>query len=165
MLRLSELAGRPVVAQDAGAKVGEVADLLADGDQLVGIVLAGGLLASEQVLPFTQVHHLGEDTVIAISATGVLDAKHWAKSGATAQRLSARRRKQVLTTAGETLGIVGDIYLDSGGTVTGYDVESRGFGGLVKRHQLLPAAGVTVGPNALVVSPEAAAAFMTKDAG
>jgi uncharacterized protein YrrD len=128
-------------------------------------VLAGGLLASEQVLPFTQVHHHGEDTVIAVSATGVLDAKHWAKSGVTAQRLSARRKKQVLTTAGEILGVVGDVYLDTDGTVTGYDVESRGFGGLVKRHQMLPAAGVTVGPNALVVSQEAAAAFTAKDAG
>jgi uncharacterized protein YrrD len=162
MLRLSELAGRPVVAQDAGAKVGVVADLLADGDQLVGIVLAGGILASEQVLPVAELHRLGEDTVIARSAAGVLDAKQWAKSGVTAERLSARRKKQILTTAGEILGVVGDVYLDEHGTVTGYDVESRGLGGLVKRHHLLPATGVTVGPNALVVSSDAAAAFAAK---
>ena len=53
MLRLSDLAGRPVVAQDAGATVGEVADVLSVGDRVVGIVLAGVILASEQVLPFT----------------------------------------------------------------------------------------------------------------
>jgi uncharacterized protein YrrD len=163
MLRLSELAGRPVVAQDAGATVGEVADVLADGDRIVGIVLAGGILASEQVLPFADVQRLGQDTVIAASNSGVLDAKRWAKSGIAGQRLSARRRKQILTTSGHILGVVGDIYLDEQGTVTGYDVESRGFGGLVKRHQMLPAEGVTVGPNALVVTQEAADAFSAEE--
>jgi uncharacterized protein YrrD len=164
MLRLSELAGRPVVAQDAGAKVGDVADLLADGEHVVAIVLAGGILASEHVLPFSEVQKLGEDTVIAVSSNGVLDAKQWAKSGVTAYRLGSLRKKQVLTTSGHILGVIGDVYLDELGSITGYDVESRGFGGLVRRHQLLPAQGVTVGPNALVVSQEAATAFTAKDA-
>jgi uncharacterized protein YrrD len=164
MLRLSELAGRPVVAQDAGARVGEVADVLTDGDRVVGIVLAGGILASEQVLPFSEVQRMGQDTVIATSNSGVLDAKRWAQSGIAGQRLSTLRKKQILTTTGHILGVVGDVYLDENGTVAGYDVESRGFGGLVKRHQMLPANGVTVGPSALVVSQEAADAFASQGA-
>jgi uncharacterized protein YrrD len=162
MLRLSELVGRNVVSQDAGAKVGEVADVLVDSSGVVGIVLAGGVFASERVLPFSAVAMFGEDTVIASTGTAIVDAKQWGKSGVTAQRLSALRKKQILTTAGQMLGVVGDVYVETTGTVAGYDVENRGLGGLVKHHKILPAEGVTVGTNALVVSEEAASAFSAK---
>ena len=159
MQRLGELVGRPVVAQDAGAKIGEVADLLVDGNRVVAIVLAGGILASEHVLPFSEVRLLGEDTVIASSATALVSAKQWGQRGVTAQRLSNTRKKPIMTTGGQALGVVGDIYVEGSGTIAGYDVETRGFGGLIKRHAMLSADGVTVGPNALVVSKEAESVF------
>lgn len=162
MQRLGELVGRSVISQDAGAKIGEVADLLVDGQRVVAIVLAGGLLKSEHVLPFSEVRLLGEDTVIALSATALVDPKQWGKSGSTAERLSTTRKKQVVTTGGETLGVVGDVYVEASGKVAGYDVQTRGFGGLVKRHAMLSADGVTVGPNALVVSKQAESAFLPK---
>ena len=162
MLRLSELVGRNVVSQDAGAKVGEVADVLVDGSGVVGLVLAGGVFASERVLPFNAVAVFGEDTVIASTGTAIVDATQWVKSGVTAQRLSAVRRKQILTTAGQMLGTVGDVYVETTGTVAGYDVETRGLGGLVTHHKILPAEGVTIGMDALVVSEDAAAAFRAK---
>jgi len=165
MLRLSELIGRQVVSQDAGAKVGEVADVLVDGSGVVGLVLAGGVFASERVLPFNAVAVFGKDTVIASTGTAIVDAAQWGKSGVTAQRLSALRRKQILTTAGEMLGIVGDVYVETTGAVTAYGVETRGFGGLVKRLKILPAEGVTIGTDALVVSEEAASAFYAKGEG
>ena len=162
MHRLSELIGRPVVSQDAGAKIGEVSDLLVEGDHVVGIVLAGGIMASEHVLPFGDVRLLGEDTVIALSATALMGAKQWNKRGAKSRRLTSLRKKQIMTTSGQALGLVGDVYVDGSGTVTGYDVETRGFGGLVKRHERLSAAGVTAGPHALVVSEDAASSFSSK---
>lgn len=162
MLRLSELVGRNVVSQDAGAKVGEVADVLVDGGGVVGIVLAGGVFASERVLPFSAVAMFGEDTVIASTGTAIVDAAQWRKAGVTAQRLSALRKKQILTTAGQMLGVVGDVYVETTGTVAGYDVETRGLGGLVKHHRMLPAEGVKVGTNAVVVSEEAASVFSAK---
>jgi len=165
MLRLSELIGRQVVSQDAGAKVGEVADVLVDGSGVVGLVLAGCVFASERVLPFNAVAVFGKDTVIASTGTAIVDAAQWGKSGVTAQRLSALRRKQILTTAGEMLGIVGDVYVETTGAVTAYGVETRGFGGLVKRLKILPAEGVTIGTDALVVSEEAASAFYAKGEG
>ena len=162
MLRLSELVGRHVVSHDAGAKVGEVADVLVDGSGVVGIVLTGGVFASERVLPFSAVERFGEDTVIASTGTAIVDAKQWTKLGVTAQRLSAVRKKQILTTAGQLLGIVGHVYVESTGTIAGYDVERRGLGGMIKHHKMLQAEGVTVGTNALVVSEEAASAFSAK---
>ena len=162
MHRLSELLGRPVVAEDAGAKVGEVADLLVDGGRVVGIVLAGGILASEHVLPFSDVRLLGEDTVIASSASALVNAKQWNKSGPKTERLTSLKKKQIVTTGGQTLGVVGDVYVDAGGQVTGYDVETRGFAGLVKRREMLSAQGVTAGRDALVVSDAAAASFSPK---
>lgn len=165
MVRLSELLGRNVISQDVGAKVGEVADVLIDSGRVVGIVLAGGVFASERVLPSSAIHMFGEDTVIASTATAILDAKQWAKSGVTAQRMSALRKKQILTTGGQMLGVVGDVYVETTGTVAAYDVEYRGLGGLVKHHKILPADGVTVGASALVVSEEAASAFSAKGEG
>jgi uncharacterized protein YrrD len=165
MLRLSELIGRNVITQDAGARIGEVADVLIDGERVAGIVLAGGVFASERVLPASAIQMFGEDTVMASTATAVLDPKQWSKSGVTAQRLSALRRKQILTTAGQMLGVVGDVYVEPTGSVAGYDVENRSLGGFIKHHNLLPAAGVTAGANALVVSEEAAAAFLAKREG
>ena len=162
MQRLGELVGRPVVSQDAGAKIGEVADLLVDGGRVVAIVLAGGMLKSEHVLPFSEVRLLGEDTVIALSATALVSPKQWGQSGITAHRLSNTRKKQIVTTGGQTLGVVGDVYVEASGKIAGYDVETRGFGGLVKRHAMLSADGVTVGPNALVVSEEAESVFLSK---
>lgn len=159
MVRLGELIDRPVVSRDVGTKLGHVADLLVDGDRIIGIVLAGGILASERVLPFRDVQLLGEDTVIASTAAAVVDAGQWRKTGVRAQRLSTLKHKHIVTAGGETLGAVGDIYVESSGGVSGYDVETRGFAGLTKRHAMLPAAGVTVGSGALVVSEEAAAAF------
>lgn len=163
MVRLGELVGRPVVSRDTGAKMGHVADLLVDGDRVIGIILAGGILASEHVLPFREVHLLGEDTVIALTAAAVVEAKQWSKTGVKAQRLSALKHKHIVTSGGETLGAVGDIYVEPNGVVSGYDVETRGLGGLTKRHAMLPAEGVTVGSGALVVSEEAAAAFSKRD--
>ncbi len=64
-----------------------------------------------------------------------------------------------MTTGGQALGVVGDIYVQGSGKIAGYDVETRGFGGLIKRHAMLSADGVTVGPHALVVSKEAESVF------
>jgi uncharacterized protein YrrD len=162
MLRLGELVGRPVVSQDAGAKLGEVADLLVHGERVVGIVLAGGILKSEHVLPFSAVRLLGEDTVIALSATALVGPKQWSQGSVPGQRLSSTRKKQIVTTGGQTLGVVGDVYVEASGKVAGYDVETRAFGGLVKRHAMLSADGVTAGPHALVVSKEAESVFLSK---
>jgi uncharacterized protein YrrD len=104
MLRLGELVGRPVVSQDAGAKLGEVADLLVHGERVVGIVLAGGILKSEHVLPFSEVRLLGEDTVIALPTTPLVSPKQWGQRGITAERLSNTSKKQIVTTGGHTLG-------------------------------------------------------------
>ena len=162
MQRFSKLVGRPVISQDAGAKIGEVGDLLADGNRVVAIVLAGGLLASEQVLPFSEVRLLGEDTVIASSASVLVGPQQWGQRGVTAQRVSSIRKKPIMTTGGQTLGEVGDVYVEANGTIAGYAVETRGFAGLVKRHAMLSAEGVTVGPHALVVSAAAESAFLSK---
>jgi hypothetical protein len=57
--------------------------------------------------------------------------------------------------------VVGDVYVVSG-KVASYDVETRRFGGLIKRHAMLSAEGVTVGPSALVVSERAESVFLSK---
>ena len=59
---------------------------------MIGIVLAGGMIASEHVLPFRDVKLLGDDTVIAMSATALVNAKQWNQRGEKSERLTSLRK-------------------------------------------------------------------------
>ena len=53
-MRVSEVVGKPIVSADTGEKLGTVADLLVDSAaaRVVGLVIRGGLLSAEHVLPY-----------------------------------------------------------------------------------------------------------------
>ena len=74
MRRFDELFGRSVVAQDVGVRVTDLADLVADGERMVAVILTGGVLGSQRVLPLSEVGPLGEDTVDRVQLPR--DAEH-----------------------------------------------------------------------------------------
>jgi uncharacterized protein YrrD len=76
--RVRDVLGKPVISADTGEKLGTVADLLLDdaSHQLVGVVVAHGMLKHEHVLPASSVHSFGSDAVV--SRTGeLIGAKEW----------------------------------------------------------------------------------------
>jgi uncharacterized protein YrrD len=159
MRKVSELVGQPIVSAASGERVGKVSDVLLDAEtrHVVGLVVAGGLFTSEQVLPYKNVQTLGKDAVIARSTTGVVGPKGWREQAAAATRSSTLNHKRVLTTSGRALGEVHDVFLDDAGTVEAFEITG---GGLMRRRSILPrAGGVTVGSDALLVSDETAAAM------
>ena len=79
MQRISELVGKPIVSAATGERVGRVTDLLLDRGscRTVGLVLAGGLMSSEHVLPYSDVQVVGKDAIVARSGDGVMGPKEW----------------------------------------------------------------------------------------
>jgi uncharacterized protein YrrD len=161
--RVSEYVGKPIVSADNGEKIGNVTDVLADGDagRLIGVIVGGGILSSEQVLPYADVQTLGTDAVIARSQEHIVGAREWHKTGTDAVRLSTFKNRRVITIGGRELGAVRDVQVDEqSGTVTAYDVAGPALTRLLERRGVLSrSAGVTVGPDALVVSEEVAREF------
>ena len=101
MWKVTELIGKSIVSGNSGARLGQVADVLLDADshRVVGLVVAGGVLSAEQVLPYAEVQTLGTDAVIARSATGLITAKQWHARPVVATRTSALKKMRVLTAA------------------------------------------------------------------
>jgi uncharacterized protein YrrD len=163
MRRVSEYVGKSIVAADSGEKVGTVADVLVDADagRIVGVIVGGGLLTSEQVLPYADVQVMGGDAVIVTSRERVIGAREWRETGSDAARAKTYKNKRVITTGGRELGIVKDVYVNENtGVVEAYDVAGPAFTRLLQRRSILSqSADVTVGPDALIVSEGAAGEF------
>jgi uncharacterized protein YrrD len=163
MRRVSEYVGKPIVSADTGEKVGTVADVLVDAHaaRIIGVIIGGGILSSEHVLPYSDVQTLGSDAVVARSREHVMSARAWHESANDAARSSTFKNKRVITVTGRELGVVRDLYVNEHtGIIEAYDVAGPGFMKLVTRRNVLPgSAAVTVGPDALIVSEEAAREF------
>ncbi len=161
--RVSDYFGKPIVSADRGEKMGTVADVLVDAPagRMVGLIVSGGLLASEQVLPYSDVQVLGDDAVIVKSLERIVSAREWHEAGSDATRSNTYKDKRVVTAGGRELGKVSDVYVNEHtGLVEGYDVAAPGFGKLIQTRSVLPhSPGVTVGPDLMVVSEEAASDF------
>ena len=163
MRRISEYVGKPIVSADTGEKVGTVADVLVDADagRIVGVIVGGGLLTSEHVLPYADVQVMGGDAVIAKSRERVVGARGWREIGSDAARAKTYKNKRVITTGGRELGEVRDVYVhQQTGAVEAYEVVGPAFTSLIERWTILPQSGdVTVGPDALIVTEDAAREF------
>lgn len=161
--RVSDYFGKPIVSADHGEKVGTVADVLVDAPsgRIVGLVVSGGLLSSEQVLPYSDVQVLGDDAVVVKSMQHIVGAREWHEAGSDAARSKTYKDKRVVTIGGRDLGKVRDVYVNEHtGAVEGYDVAAPTFAKVIQRRSVLvQSAGVTVGPDALILSEEAAGEF------
>ena len=163
MRRVSEYVGKPILSADKGEKVGTVADVLVDAHaaRIIGVIISGGILSSEHVLPYADVQTMGNDAVLARSREHLMTAREWHESENDAARSSTFKNKRVITVTGRELGAVRDLYVNEQTVIVeAYDVAGRGFVRLVARRNVLPgSAAVTIGPDALIVSEEAAREF------
>ena len=151
MWKVSELIGKSIVSGNSGDRLGKVVDLLLDADsrRAVGLVVAGGVLSSEQVLPYAEVQTLGTDAVIARSATGLITAKEWHAQPVVATRTSALKKMRVLTASGRAVGEVRDILLDENGMVDALEVSGAGL--LPRRSTVSSSPGLTIGSDAILI--------------
>ena len=154
MRRISEVIGKTVVSADTGDRLGGVSDALIDDVSVVALVIGGGLLAKEHVLPFRDVQTLGGDAVLARTGSGMVGPKEWRTSGPETSRSSALRGRAVVTTGGTRLGEVSDVLIDDRtGAFEAFEVSS---GGLRSRRSTLRASSqIRIGADAVVVPEDA----------
>jgi uncharacterized protein YrrD len=151
MWKVTELIGKSIVSGNSGERLGTVADLLLDADshRVVGLVVAGGVLSAEQVLPYAEVQTLGTDAVIARSATGLITAKEWHAQPVVATRTSALKKKPVLTVSGRAVGDVRDILVDENGMVDSLEVSGAGL--LRRRSTVANSPELRIGSDAVLI--------------
>lgn len=163
MHRVSEIIGKPIVSAETGDRLGSVSDALVEEGSInvVALVVGGGLLAKERVLPFRDIQTLGGDTVLARTDSGVRSPKEWHRTGVRAIRSSELTGRSVVTVGGQRLGEVSDLLVnDRTGSFDGVEVSARHLGGLRTRRVTLPATNnLRIGPDAVVVPDEAVEAF------
>jgi uncharacterized protein YrrD len=156
--RVSNIIGKTIVSAQTGNRLGSVSDALlddgaADRVNVVGLVIGGGPLGRERVLPFQEIQTLGGDAVLARTDASARSAKEWHRSGVEAMRSSALRGKPVVTTAGQRLGQVSDLLVDDEtGAFDGVEVAAQSLPGLLRKRTILRATrGIRLGPDAVVV--------------
>lgn len=161
MHRVSEIIGKPIVSAETGDRLGSVSDaLLGDGGvNVVALIIRGGLLEKEHVLPFHDIQTLGGDTVLARTVAGISSPQEWRRSGVKATRSSRLRGKPVVTVGGQRLGEVSDLLVnDETGAFDGVEVADSRLGGLHTKRAILHASEeIRIGPDAVVVPDNAIA--------
>ena len=155
MHRINGIIGKPVVSAETGNRLGSVVDALLEegGVGLVGLVIDGGLLAKEHVLPFRDVKTLGGDAVLARSTSGIVGPKEWRLTGAKAIRSSALTGRSVVTIGGHRVGALSDVLVDEKtGVLEAVEIATPHFGGLRTKRAILRASEkMHIGPDAVVV--------------
>jgi sporulation protein YlmC with PRC-barrel domain len=121
-MQLDVMIGKPIVSLDAGEKGGTIEDVLLDGSRrhVVGVLVAGGMLSKQRILPLTDVHTAGVDVVIVRTLGTMRDAKDWLREGQPTHRWTEIRGKAVVTADGGRVGTLRDLIADP---ATG-DIES-----------------------------------------
>ena len=157
MYHLSAMIGKSVVASDTGEKVGTIADGLLDPEatQLLGLVIDNGVLATEHVLPLSDVATVGRDAVLVRTGEHMMTPGDWRRAQVEATRCSAVTGRRVVTTDGEELGHVSDLLFDERtGALGGLEVEERSLKGLRRKRRVIQAPPTPrVGPDAVVLAP------------
>lgn len=159
VFRLGDVIGKTVVSVTTGGKLGTVSDALLQpgGEGVIGLVLGGGLLAKEHVLPLNDVQTFGADTVLARTDEHMMNAREWRQSEVSAVRSSTVRGRRVVTASGREIGHVSDFVVDeTTGAFDALEIESRSLGGLRTSRRMISAASTPrVGPDAIVVEDNA----------
>jgi uncharacterized protein YrrD len=156
VLQADLIVGCPVISEDRGLKLGDVADALVNPDSgaIARFVVRSGPLGAAHVLRQADVATLGTNAVLVHAAANLLDSQQWRATQIHAIRLSALRGRPVMTRAGEKLGLADGLYIDEHTVaIVSYWVGERGFAGLVQRHSVLAhSRDVAIGRDAVVVS-------------
>lgn len=166
MITGKSLLGKAIVGQADGSHIGKVKDLLFDHDtdELVSLVLENkdlfGLMDAV-IVPLRNVVNLGGDVIVVADKGATMHLKDDARSNALSQRETALSGTQVLSTDGQQLGTLADMVIDEQtGRVMGYQVSEGFISDTLHGKKFISAPpGLSIGQNAAIASPSAAAAI------
>jgi uncharacterized protein YrrD len=170
MHRGKEVLNKKIVALNGDVHDDHVRDLIFDphGQRLLGLLVdEGGWFHAARVIPFEQVRSIGEDAVMVESLSAVVSARD---IPGMAEVLSSDHKligTPLMTTEGEDLGTLADLYFDeTSGAVTGYDMSGGVFADLGSGRSFVPAASnLFLGKDVALVPPEVAQQMEEQEPG
>jgi uncharacterized protein YrrD len=152
----SLLKGLPVYEKTKGKKIGEVCDLNISGSGLVkGIIIKkGGLFKKSHTIDIQDVSSFGYDGVMIDN-----DDKITALQTIPEYTLHHQHRLQgkvVMTSEGEKLGILEDVYfMEEMGTIVGYEISDGFFSDITEGKQVVKTSdSPAIGEDAIIVKVE-----------
>ncbi len=163
MRKAQTLVGLNIVSQSDGVALGKARDLIFDHDanELIAIVLAEkelfGFIQS-QVVPWREVVSVGPHAIIVQSAASKIKAGDDERISEVAQRQTSLAGTRIMTTDGQMLGTMADVFIDEGsGHVVGYEVSGGFMSDTLRGKRFMPAVdSVQIGKDVAFVPPEAA---------
>jgi uncharacterized protein YrrD len=169
VIKASEVMGRSVTVREGGQEAGKVKDLIVDqaGQQVLGFLIAEGLLKSTKVAAWASLRAIGPDSVVLSTRDSIVKASAAAEIKAALDVDTSIRGLRLQTTEGKDLGKVEDFYFNEvTGAVEGYEVSggvvSDTFGG---RSFLPTPPSIELGKDIAFVSPEVEATIQQAGGG
>jgi uncharacterized protein YrrD len=151
--------GQAVFSRSEGRRLHTVKDVVL-GETNASIVALlvdeGGLLSSSQVIPIEEVESFGRDSVVISSTEAVTSASADPEVKAIVNRNDKLLGKRVLTSTGDVMGSISDMYFEEGtGRIAGFEVSGGVLGDLARGTSYLATEEIElVGPDVIFVRPE-----------
>lgn len=170
MIKGKEILGRNIVAISTGEKVDSVRDVVFDhqGNQVLAFLTdEGGWFRAARAVPFERVRSIGEHAIMIASPDDVTSSRDDARLGDALESKTSLLGMTLLTTDGQNLGKIADVYFDENtGDVVGYEATGGLFADLSSGRAFIPApSDVQIGADAAIVPLSVAAAMKENPGG
>ncbi|GGI73007.1 PRC-barrel domain-containing protein [Deinococcus wulumuqiensis] len=170
MIKGKELLGRPVVAVSNGAQVDNVHDVVFDhqGNRVLALLVEeGGWFSAGKAVPFERVQSIGEKAVMIATPEDVVNTR---RDPVLKEALAGKTNligMTLLTTDGQTLGKITDVYFDErSGQVEGYEASGGLFADMTNGRTFIPAPQtIQIGKDSAIVPADVAAAMREQAPG
>ncbi len=161
MRKGTDLIGKPIVSFDTGERIEHIRDLIFDQtkNQLLGFVVdEGGWFSTARVLPLQNIHAIGPDTIIVRSKDAVVPADSDRVIQRILERNNVLKGTTIVTTDGQDLGTLVDLYFDEQtGVIEGYEASGGIFADAYSGRSFVPAPQtLKIGEDVAFVPPETA---------
>jgi uncharacterized protein YrrD len=151
MQKINDLFGKRVISQQTGDQLATVKDVVLDrqAHRILALII-GGKASDEQVVRRERIMGMGEFIIVDGAGpfpSSEVDAEI-AELRAEAQQITG---KKIISTGGEQIGTVGDMYFSRSGAIVGFELKHGLFSG--SDPQVIKAAEVqAVGKDAVIVT-------------
>ncbi len=152
----STVEGLPIIELSGGRELGQVLDLLFSGQQVTGFVIdKKGWMNRHLFLAVEDVSSFGQDGIMIDNASKLQPYKTNERQAYPLKQGKEKvRGKSLLTTEGEKLGLVEDVYFNEEvGTIIGYEVTDGLLADIVEGRKVVKGKGkLTVGKDKAILS-------------
>lgn len=170
MIKGKELLGRPIIALSSGEEVDRVRDVVLDpqGNRVLALLTdEAGWFSAARAVPYERVQSIGEQAVMIASPQDVTTTRQDDRLKHALDTKTNLIGMTLLTTDGEQLGKISDVYFDARtGQVEGYEATGGLFSDLTRGRTFIPVPGqIQIGADAAIVPASVAAAMREQPSG